>query len=287
MEAHIEEFASRLAVLETKLSAVREAVDIAVVAAARTFEARETLSQERFRRVDDRAAIADKRIDDRTPVLAQVPALVARLEGVREQVINQIAATQNSVALALAAAEKSTLIAQATADTAIKKAEAAADKQYLESRIAGLQEMMATSIATAKETLIAAMAASEKAIQKAEAASDRRHEAANQFRDTLSDQAQRLMPRAETEQRFSAIQDAINKLEQFKATQQGAANHGESSARMTMAIIAILVTAALSVGGTLLTVLTRPPGVSDSERITSALKEELRSNRTAPSRSQP
>jgi Ni,Fe-hydrogenase I large subunit len=54
-----------------------------------------------------------------------------------------------------------------------------------------------------------ALASSEKAVTKAEVASDKRFESINEFRGTLSDQAAMLMPRAEVEIKFAAIDERL------------------------------------------------------------------------------
>jgi flagellar biosynthesis chaperone FliJ len=58
----------------------------------------------------------------------------------------------------------------------------------------------------------AALHSAERAVTKAEAAIERRLEAQNEFRGTLEDWAARLMPRAETEQRLSALAERLADL---------------------------------------------------------------------------
>jgi hypothetical protein len=62
----------------------------------------------------------------------------------------------------------------------------------------------------AKTTL--ALAAADKAVTKAEIATEKRFEGVNEFRATLADQAQRLMPREEALSKFENIQKDISSL---------------------------------------------------------------------------
>ena len=57
-----------------------------------------------------------------------------------------------------------------------------------------------------------AMIASEKAVVKAEVAAEKRFESVNEFRAQLTDQATTFMPRAEAEQRLSALAEKIDDL---------------------------------------------------------------------------
>jgi hypothetical protein len=54
-----------------------------------------------------------------------------------------------------------------------------------------------------------ALTASKEAIGKAESATEKRFDAVNEFRGTLSDQAARLLPRAEADSRFANYDEKI------------------------------------------------------------------------------
>ena len=60
-----------------------------------------------------------------------------------------------------------------------------------------------------REALTVALTAAEKAVLKAEAATDKRFENVNEFRASLTDMANRMMPRLETEQRFEEMTDKL------------------------------------------------------------------------------
>jgi len=60
-----------------------------------------------------------------------------------------------------------------------------------------------------REALTVALTAAEKAVLKAEAATDKRFENVNEFRASLNDMANRMMPRLETEQRFEEMTDKL------------------------------------------------------------------------------
>ncbi len=58
-----------------------------------------------------------------------------------------------------------------------------------------------------------ALDTSEKAITKAESATERRFEGVNEFRQTLADQASRLMPRSEYTVQHQALEDKVSTSE--------------------------------------------------------------------------
>lgn len=61
----------------------------------------------------------------------------------------------------------------------------------------------------------------QKAIEKAEASVDRRLEGMNEFRASLADQAGRLMPRAEADNRFSGINEQLKDISSRIDRQEG------------------------------------------------------------------
>lgn len=63
-----------------------------------------------------------------------------------------------------------------------------------------------------------ALSAADKAVSKAEIATEKRFEGVNEFRQTLADQASRLMPRQEALSKFENIQKDITTLD--KAIQE-------------------------------------------------------------------
>lgn len=66
-----------------------------------------------------------------------------------------------------------------------------------------------------------ALEAVERAISKADSATEKRFDGVNEFRQTLSDQAATLMPRAETIALISNLQAQVDRLEKVAATNAG------------------------------------------------------------------
>lgn len=73
-----------------------------------------------------------------------------------------------------------------------------------------LREYVEARFEAQEKAVQSALAAAEKAVIKAETASEKRFESVNEFRNTLSDQARLLMPRAETEQALKGLADKID-----------------------------------------------------------------------------
>lgn len=87
-----------------------------------------------------------------------------------------------------------------------------------------------------------AMVASEKAVVKAETAAERRFESVNEFRGQLADQAATFMPRAEAEQRLSALGEKIDDLKgSSKAGASALWGWIASGAVLVVAIVALLI----------------------------------------------
>jgi hypothetical protein len=83
-----------------------------------------------------------------------------------------------------------------------------------------------------------ALAASEKAVVKAEMATEKRFDSVNEFRDTLRDQASQLLPRAEADSKFAAVNE---KFEDIKKSGMAQRNWGVGTA---LAILALLISIA-------------------------------------------
>lgn len=76
-------------------------------------------------------------------------------------------------------------------------------KEYLTSRIDGLKENVGT-----------AMTAADKAIAKAETASDKRFESVNEFRKSLDDMVNTLLPRQEYRVQHDALVEKVSEIGQ-------------------------------------------------------------------------
>lgn len=85
------------------------------------------------------------------------------------------------------------------------------DLRY-EQRYVSQQEAIQAALLAQKEAVQAALAAADRALTKAELASEKRFEGVNEFRSTLSDQAQLLMPRGEAQTLYSSLSDKVTDL---------------------------------------------------------------------------
>jgi hypothetical protein len=105
-------------------------------------------------------------------------------------------------------------------------------REYFETRLAdkdirdqqrfdAQQKALDAALLAAEKAVQTALIAAEKAVSKAEAASEKRFEASNEFRGQLSDQAATFFPRAEAEQRLSAMAEQIRILTARVDTSQG------------------------------------------------------------------
>ena len=75
-----------------------------------------------------------------------------------------------------------------------------------------LKEYVTQRFTDNQKAVDAALVAQEKAIIKAETATEKRFESVNEFRQTLTDQTNTFMPRAESETRMQALAEKVNEL---------------------------------------------------------------------------
>lgn len=83
------------------------------------------------------------------------------------------------------------------------------------------QTAMQAALAAADRAVTTAMLAAEKAVSKAEAAAEKRFDSVNEFRAAYQDIIGAQMPRAEAEQRLSALSEKIDDLKSVTATAGG------------------------------------------------------------------
>jgi hypothetical protein len=115
-------------------------------------------------------------------------------------------------------------------------------------RINALEKQVALQVNSVRDNIAVALAASEKAIIKAEIANEKRFENVNEFRATLADQQNTLLPRTEYTVQHKAMTDRIDELERLTrySTGKGAGSAAVLSAgaiiiTMLISIAAILV----------------------------------------------
>ncbi len=85
-------------------------------------------------------------------------------------------------------------------------------RDHIQALLSEMDRRFDASLAAQDKAVQIAMVASEKAVVKAEIAAEKRFEAVNEFRGQLADQAATFMPRAEAEQRLSALAEKITDL---------------------------------------------------------------------------
>lgn len=83
------------------------------------------------------------------------------------------------------------------------------------------QTAMQAAFAAAERAVTTALSTAEKAVAKAEAAAEKRFDAVNEFRAAYQDIIAAQMPRAEAEQRMSAMNEKIDDLKTVSAATGG------------------------------------------------------------------
>lgn len=87
-------------------------------------------------------------------------------------------------------------------------------RDFVSAQIQALRIEMLTRDEAQEQGVAAALAAADKAATKAEIASDKRFDSVNEFRETLTDQAQNFISKAEAVALLSAASDRIDKNEE-------------------------------------------------------------------------
>jgi len=111
----------------------------------------------------------------------------------------------------------------------------AADKRY-EQRFDAQATAVAAALAAQKEALAQALEAANKAVAKAETAAEKRFDAVNEFRGALKNQQDMLLPKAEAEQRFIAMDARVKAVEAATAAM---ISRGEGKSEITGPLWAI------------------------------------------------
>lgn len=94
------------------------------------------------------------------------------------------------------------------------------DRQY-QQRFEGQDNAVNAALIAAKEAVNAALAAAKEAVTKAEVANEKRLDNVNEFRGQLKDQAATLMPRAEADVHFKAIENEVARINAIVLTSRG------------------------------------------------------------------
>lgn len=115
-------------------------------------------------------------------------------------------------------------------------------REHITALLAEMNLRFDAAISAQDKAVQIAMVASEKAVVKAEIAAEKRFESVNEFRGQLADQASTFMPRAEAEQRLSALAEKIDDL---KGSSRAGANalwgYFAAAAGLAVAIIALVL----------------------------------------------
>jgi hypothetical protein len=86
-------------------------------------------------------------------------------------------------------------------------------REHLTALIKATDVRYSERFAAQNEALQVALVAAEKAVLKAEVASEKRFESMNEFRGALNDMVGKMMPRAETDQRFTALSEKLDEMQ--------------------------------------------------------------------------
>jgi len=123
-----------------------------------------------------------------------------------------------------------------------------------DARYAQQFDSVTLALASLKESIGIALTAADRAVSKAENATERRFEGVNEFRKTLDDAQRTLMPRIESDVRFTALTervDIIAKLLNEQRGQRAGMSQGWGLAVAAVGLILTVVTivaAAIAIG---------------------------------------
>lgn len=137
---------------------------------------------------------------------------------------------------------RSALLTQNEAQQAAIQAALAAAEKAVTAAFAAQQTAMQTALTSAEKAVNAALEAAERAVLKAEAASEKRFEGVNEFRETLADQQRTLLPRAEAEIRFHALDERLAQLATRQDKSEGAKSGSRDGWGWAVAAISLVVT---------------------------------------------
>jgi hypothetical protein len=101
------------------------------------------------------------------------------------------------------------------------------------------------ALAAAEKAVAAAMSAASLAVTKAEVAAEKRLDSVNEFRGQLKDQAATLLPRTESEQRFTTVEQRLSKIESMQTRVVGR-DEGKSA---QMALLFSMFTLLIAIAG--------------------------------------
>ena len=105
-----------------------------------------------------------------------------------------------------------------------------------------LKELMEQRFVDQDKAVQAALLAAKEAVLKAEVASEKRFESVNEFRGQLSDQTATFMPRAEAEQRTTALAEKIADLTNRINKTEGATTGSEITFGKMVTIVGVATT---------------------------------------------
>lgn len=147
-------------------------------------------------------------------------------------------------------------------DDAIMSLRAFMDERDLryDQRFKAQTEAVATAMTAAEKAVTAALIAADRAVMKAENASEKRFESVNEFRSSLNDMVAMMMPRTESnaryttvseklDQRYAALDDKINTLMHRVDKSEGRSTYTDPAlAEMSNTLTALLKAQSQSTG---------------------------------------
>ena len=82
-------------------------------------------------------------------------------------------------------------------------------REYVDTRFEAQEKAVNAALAAAQQAVNAALVAAQKAVEKAEVATEKRFENSNEWRNTVETLQRTYMPRVESEQRFSTLDEKL------------------------------------------------------------------------------
>jgi hypothetical protein len=115
---------------------------------------------------------------------------------------------------------------------------------YLDKQIETLRLNIARRFDDAEKALSVSLVSSKDAVAKAEIATEKRFDTLNGYRAIMADQAARLMPRAEIEQRTAGLNDRLDRITHRMDLQEGKETGSQNSWAYLLGAVAIFGTLA-------------------------------------------
>jgi hypothetical protein len=198
----------------------------------------------------------------------QIALTEERFGALRRALDERYATQQFAIQIASTSAEKAKEDAKELFEAKLESMREMLNERYatqtkaLDAAFLAQQAAVATSFDASEKAMAAALLAAKEAVEKANVANDKRFDAVNEFRQQLADMQNTLIPRNEADAKFSSIEA---RLIDMKSTvdkgftgvnvRRTTSGEGREESRANMAMIIAVISVALSMVFTLVTVL--------------------------------